>query len=36
MSLEIKQERKLAIDKDGDSAEDGEILDVSAFLVRMV
>ena len=33
--LEIKQEREPALDKDGESAEDDEILDVSAFLVHI-
>jgi len=31
--LDIKQGRELAINKDGESAEDDEILDVSAFSV---
>jgi hypothetical protein len=34
-SLEIKQPMELALAKDGQSAEDDEILDVSAFLVRI-
>jgi len=34
-SLEIKQERELALDEDAESTEDDEILDVGAFLVRM-
>jgi hypothetical protein len=33
--LEIKQERELALDKDGESVEHDEILDVSAFFVRI-
>jgi hypothetical protein len=33
-SLEIKQERELALHKDEESAQDDEILDVGAFLVR--
>jgi len=32
-SLEIQQERGLTLDKDEESAEDDEILDVGAFLV---
>jgi hypothetical protein len=34
-SLEIKQERELALDKDEESAEDDETLDVSAYSVRI-
>ena len=34
-SLEITPERELTLDKDGESAEDDEILDVSAVLVRI-
>jgi len=34
-SLEIRQRMELALSKDGESAEDDEILDVSAFLVRI-
>jgi len=34
-SLEVKQQRELALDTDEESAEDDEILDVGAFLVRI-
>jgi len=34
-AIEIRQERESALDKDGESAEDDEILDVSTFLVRI-
>jgi hypothetical protein len=34
-SLEITPERELALDKDEESAEDDEILDVSAVLVHI-
>jgi len=33
-SLEIKHERELALDTEGESTEDDEMLDVSAFFVR--
>ena len=35
MSLEIKQERELALDKDEEIAEDHEIRDVSALFIRI-
>jgi len=35
MLPEIRQERDLSLDIDGKYAEDDEILDVSAFLVRI-
>jgi len=33
--LEIKQGRELSLDKDGESAGEDEILNVSAFLIRI-